>query len=357
MTLGKHSYVEPDVLISLLDLHKYIDLSRLLTVRRNPTNHTDYTGEQQGSNNQSHLDISHSHSLSNIQRVKAADSGVMPPSPSATRRGRVPDNFNLLQSPKLGGFRSKWLVTSNGPLSPSVQRARLMNDSNIPHSPNMSVQRTRYQDNARSASLSPLTQRARFLEYGPASPKWGETTDALLPPGGDAVTARKTLINFAEWAECFALFAAYRAHCHPDIAVSLLMYLRDIAMKAQRFRPEAWMAYDRAFRFDIALNPAIYKWDQPNPKHMIENFQNKLYLKLPLCYACNRRGHLMPDCPRRNRIAIQLKTRSNSPLHMPRTPAKQSPTQATSSNTSGTGSIESLSGVSHNDVNGRNEPP
>jgi hypothetical protein len=109
-------------------------------------------------------------------------------------------------------------------------------------------------------------------------------------------TKKKQIDTLESWIQCFSTFAAYRSFYHPEEAVPLFNYMRHISDKASLYKPEAWLAYDKAFRLDIARYHGQRSWGLPNSYLDAIHFQQKPFLLITTCYECKRRGHSRADC-------------------------------------------------------------
>ena len=159
--------------------------------------------------------------------------------------------------------------------------------------------------------LSSLADQGKFIELAdlhpdtlkPSSAQATKTHIAFDPdqPGIATFTThvkRKNIDSYELWSQCFATFQAYRSYYFPNQAIELANYYRFIATKAEVYKPEAWVGYDKAFRCNAALYPGQTNWSLPDPQLDFIHFQQHPHLIIPRCFACGKKGHMAADCQR-----------------------------------------------------------
>ena len=109
---------------------------------------------------------------------------------------------------------------------------------------------------------------------------------------------KKDIDSFQSWVQCFSTYAAYRSFYFPDDAIHLFNYMRFIADRAELYKPEAWLSYDKAFRLDAARYDR--NWSLPNAQLDNAHFHasHRQHLLIPTCFLCKGKGHTKAECPR-----------------------------------------------------------
>ena len=128
------------------------------------------------------------------------------------------------------------------------------------------------------------------------------------------------VVDIVSYLEAWNVFFEATVAFHPHMVTELLGYQKMISEYAALFKPQAWLAYDRARRQARAVNKAK-PWDVRDDK-AYQHFMRDIHA-LPPCYMCGRPGHFVNTCPQWERNygprseyqAAQRTVRQPSPYH------------------------------------------
>ena len=102
---------------------------------------------------------------------------------------------------------------------------------------------------------------------------------------------RKRVQEIAVWLQCFAVFVGVVAKFEPDVVPGLMAYMVSIIRASQEYEGAAWVAYDAAFRRQVAAT-GQRDWARINSSLYTICFTGKAR-KSPRCLSA---AHRTVDC-------------------------------------------------------------
>ena len=98
-------------------------------------------------------------------------------------------------------------------------------------------------------------------------------------------------------------------HYHPDMLDELLGYQKLICDLAARYKPSAWLDYDKEHRKACAINHRL-RWDKWNTDAFQRHVEGDFLLT---CFACKHVGHHFSECPGKDKEPFVVGPRFVSP--------------------------------------------
>ncbi|OWA52369.1 hypothetical protein BV898_16824 [Hypsibius exemplaris] len=164
--------------------------------------------------------------------------------------------------------------------------------------------------------IDKLSDISAYIDFSDLLPTNRELDQSLHSRKSDEIK-RDQITSFLSWSRSFHVFAAYRSHYHPDLALPLWNYFDLIAQMAERDPITQWLTYDAKFRMYASRNihdPNV--WSSRHEKSYQETTP-KLPVSMRLgqptspfiprrfpfgtCFACGDPSHYEndPSCPLR----------------------------------------------------------
>ena len=109
--------------------------------------------------------------------------------------------------------------------------------------------------------------------------------------------ARHSVCDLSSFMEAWNSFLKATLYFYPEMLDEMLSYQKLICELAARYKPVAWLAYDKEHRQECAINHNL-QWDKCNTDAFQRHVEGN---SLPICYICKRVGHRSPECPRKEK--------------------------------------------------------
>ena len=109
---------------------------------------------------------------------------------------------------------------------------------------------------------------------------------------------KPTVVDLVTFLEAWNIYLEASITFHPHLVSELLGYQKMICEYASQFKPQAWLAYDRAHRQACAVNQSLHldvRNDQAYHRYLRDIHT------LPVCYICHRFGHMAATCVEKDR--------------------------------------------------------
>ena len=105
--------------------------------------------------------------------------------------------------------------------------------------------------------------------------------------------ARRSLCDLSSFMKAWNSFLKATLYFYPEMLDEMLGYQKLICELAARYKPVAWLAYDKEHRQACAINHNL-RWDKRNTDAFQRHVEGN---SLPICYICKRVGHRSLECP------------------------------------------------------------
>ena len=135
----------------------------------------------------------------------------------------------------------------------------------------------------------------------------------------------REVTNLASWMYCFVAYVAMKAN---DQGVrDMLAYARLVIREAQRHGGSGWLDYDRVFRQQAALDPAL-RWNTLHPGIQASTLVGRVAGTALLCTLCREPDHSAGQCALSYLQSPPVSVHSAgppAPVTGPRTPFRRRP--------------------------------
>ena len=129
---------------------------------------------------------------------------------------------------------------------------------------------------------------------------------------------KPAVVDLVTFLEAWNIYFEASIAFHPHLVGELLGYQKMICEYASQFKPQAWLAYDKAHRKACAVNQSL-RLDVRNDQ-AYHRYLRDIHT-LPVCYICHRFGHMAATCPEKDR---SVTPKPDYPT-IPRPPMQPSP--------------------------------
>ena len=158
---------------------------------------------------------------------------------------------------------------------------------------------------------SPMTSNSQVAYNIQFSGKKGISVKARDP-------TKPAVVDLVSFLEAWNIYFEASIAFHPHLMGELLGYQKMICEYASQFKPQAWLAYDKAHRQACAVNQSL-RLDVRNDQ-AYHRYLRDIHI-LPVCYICHRFGHMAATCPEKDR---SVTPKPDYPT-VPRPPMQPSP--------------------------------
>ena len=109
--------------------------------------------------------------------------------------------------------------------------------------------------------------------------------------------ARRSVYDLSSFMEAWNSFLKATLYFYLEMLDEMLGYQKLICELAARYKPVAWLAYDKEHRQACAINHNL-RWDKRNTDAFQRHVEGN---SLPICYICKCVGHRSLECPGRKK--------------------------------------------------------